>query len=419
MKDYHIFANHAHVFPEKARPGCGIDSLKALMDECSIERAVCFAPFPSQYKEYKMPGDCISWLAGAIKNDDSLVGFGTIDFDSGDITGQVNRIADLGFRGIKLHPAYQEFNIMGDKACEVYSAAQENGLFLSFHTGLHWHRIADYQPLLFDEVAWNFPCLKFSMEHVGGYHFFREALAVICNNHHRASDPRRVYAGLTSIMPDDNGLPDYWTLSDDELLTLIHQGDDDCAIFGLDFPYRKALYDKMGSDPEFKKDVLDTIKSTLYGDDAEKLLKSNPAKFYDRFNQALATPQFQSKGIHKKFYSELEKRGYNAILDINDTRYSGYKDISKSPTIFFGDGKWEKIGSRQLSDTEIDNNVVKYTSTLLAKQFGKEAVGIAAAIGVGKNISDSQKINRYLDEHPNSKLSKKEILEAVRQEAYR
>lgn len=244
MKDYHIFANHAHVFPEEARPGCGIDSLKKLMDECSIERAVCFAPFPSQYKEYNMTGDCISWLAGAIKNDDSLVGFGTIDFDSCDITGQVNRIADLGFRGIKLHPAYQEFNIMGDKACEVYSAAQENGLFLSFHTGLHWHRIADYQPLLFDEVAWNFPRLKFSMEHVGGYHFFREALAVICNNHHRASDPRRVYAGLTSIMPDDNGLPDYWTLSDDELLTLIHQGDDDCAIFGLDFPYKKPTTQK-------------------------------------------------------------------------------------------------------------------------------------------------------------------------------
>ena len=416
MKDYHIFANHAHVFPEEAKPGCGIDSLKALMDECSIERAVCFAPFPSQYKEYNMPGDCISWLAGAIKNDDSLVGFGTIDFDSGDITGQVNRIADLGFRGIKLHPAYQEFNIMGDKACEVYSAAQENGLFLSFHTGLHWHRIADYQPLLFDEVAWNFPRLKFSMEHVGGYHFFREALAVICNNHHRASDPRRVYAGLTSIMPDDNGLPDYWTLSDDELLTLIHQGDDDCAIFGLDFPYRKALYDKMGSDPEFKKDVLDTIKSTLYGDDAEKLLKSNPAKFYDRFNQALATPEFQNKGIHKKFYSELEKKGYNAMLDINDTRYSGYKGISKSPTIFFGDGKWEKIGSRKLTDTEIDDNLKKYSSDLLAKKFGKQVVVVAAAAGVGKNVSDSKKIDKYLDEHPNSKLSRKEILKLVKKE---
>lgn len=135
MKDYHIFANHAHVFPEEARPGCGIDSLKKLMDECSIERAVCFAPFPSQYKEYNMPGDCISWLAGAIKNDDSLVGFGTIDFDSGDITGQVNRIADLGFRGIKLHPAYQEFNIMGDKACEVYLPPRRTDCFCRFIRG--------------------------------------------------------------------------------------------------------------------------------------------------------------------------------------------------------------------------------------------------------------------------------------------
>ncbi len=272
MKDYHIFANHAHVFPEEARPGCGIDSLKALMDECSIERAVCFAPFPSQYREYNMPGDCISWLAGAIKNDDSLVGFGTIDFDSGDITGQVNRIADIGFRGIKLHPAYQEFNIMGDKACEVYSAAQENGLFLSFHTGLHWHRIADYQPLLFDEVAWNFPRLKFSMEHVGGYHFFREALAVICNNHHRASDPRRVYAGLTSIMPDDNGLPDYWTLTDDELMTLIHQGDD-CAIFGLDFPYKKAGYAKALINRIIALDISEEAKEGILGKNLEHALE--------------------------------------------------------------------------------------------------------------------------------------------------
>lgn len=181
---------------------------------------------------------------------------------------------------------------------------------------------------------------------------------------------------------------------------------------------RTALYDKMNADPNFKKEVLETIKSTAYGTNAQELFKSNPAKFYDRFNQALATRDFQSKGIHKKFYSELEKRGYNAILDINDTRYSGYKSISKSPTIFFGDSKWEKIGSKQLSDTEIDNNVVKYSYSLLAKNLGKESVEVAAAVGVAKNVSDSQAINRYLDEHPNSKLSRKEILEAVRQEAY-
>lgn len=179
---------------------------------------------------------------------------------------------------------------------------------------------------------------------------------------------------------------------------------------------RKALYDKMDSDPEFKKDVLDTIKSTMYGNNAEKLLKSNPAKFYDRFNQALATPEFQNKGIHKKFYSELEKRGYNAMLDINDTRYSGYKKISKSPTIFFGDGKWEKIGSKKISDTEIDNNLIKYSLGLTAKNYGKQSVEVAAAVGVGKSISDSKKIDKYLAEHPNSKLSRKEILKLVKKE---
>ncbi len=60
MKDYHILQTTPMFSRRKARPGCGIDSLKKLMDESSIERAVCFAPFPSQYKEYNMPGDCMA-----------------------------------------------------------------------------------------------------------------------------------------------------------------------------------------------------------------------------------------------------------------------------------------------------------------------------------------------------------------------
>ena len=41
---------------------------------------------------------------------------------------------------------------------------------------------------------------------------------------------------------------------------------------------------------------------------------------------------------------------------------------------------------------------------------------VAAAAGVGKNVSDSKKIDKYLDEHPNSKLSRKEILKLVKKE---
>ena len=179
---------------------------------------------------------------------------------------------------------------------------------------------------------------------------------------------------------------------------------------------RKIFYDKMGADPSFKKQVIDAIKQTNYGADADNLLRTDPKRFYDRFNQALATPQFQSKGIHKQFYSALEKQGYNAILDINDTRYSGYKNISKSPTIFFGKEAWEKIGSTKLSEAAIDNNVKKYTIGLLTKNAGKGLAGYGAGIAAMKSISNRKAIEKYLEEHPNTKLSSKEILTLVKKE---
>lgn len=236
---YRIWANHAHLFPEGAKEASQLSDLKQLMEECGIEKAVCFTCFENQFARSGLPGDEISWLYDTIKDDKSLIGFGTINFDKGNITDQVKRIADCGFRGIKIHPAYQEINVIGEQACEVYAEAQRLGLFISFHTGIHWHRIADYKVLLFDEVAFRYPELRFSMEHIGGYHFFRDALAVMCNAKRNAAHPT-VYAGWTSIAMNDNGLPDYWSLTDDDLRAVIHQTGNDRSIFGLDFPYKKT-----------------------------------------------------------------------------------------------------------------------------------------------------------------------------------
>lgn len=236
---YRIWANHAHLFPKGARDAAQVEDLKQLMAECGIEKAVCFACFENQYKKSGLPGDEIQWLYDSIKDDDSLIGFGTINFDRDDITDQVKRIASFGFKGIKIHPAYQEINIMGEKARQVYAEAQKQGLFISFHTGIHWHRIADYKVLLFDEVSFCYPELRFSLEHIGGYHFFLDALAVMCNSL-RKSDHPTVYAGWTSIAPSKDGLPDFWTQSDENLRTVIHQTGNDRSIFGLDFPYKKT-----------------------------------------------------------------------------------------------------------------------------------------------------------------------------------
>lgn len=246
MSDYKIFANHAHLFAKDTKPNADIDKLKELLDACEIEKAVCFAPFTDQLARYGITENSRKWLANEIKNEPQFVGFGTIDFDEKNLKDQVKETADLGLLGLKIHPAAQELKIDSPELFEVYEEAEKQGLFISFHTGLHWHRIKDYQMLLFDEVAYNFPKLRFSMEHVGGYSFFKEALLVMNNN--SRDDIQHVFAGWTSISmeKDDfgNERQGAWSLTDDELCTLIHQTGPKRSIFGLDFPYKDIEYTK-------------------------------------------------------------------------------------------------------------------------------------------------------------------------------
>lgn len=190
-----------------------------------------------------------------------------IDFTRSDLEEQVEAIAALGFPGIKLHPAFQRFRVDGDPACRVYAAAERLGLFLSFHTGIHWHRIADYNLLLFDEVAYRFPALRFSLEHVGGYCFFHEAVAVMQNNR---KSPPRIYAGLTSVFDRDANR--FWYQSDERIRELLWQTGEDASIFGLDFPYNGAEKIRAAIDHICALEISDEAKEKLLGGNLRRVL---------------------------------------------------------------------------------------------------------------------------------------------------
>lgn len=264
-----IFANHAHVFPEDLKPAGTVEKLMEFLDECEIDKAVAFAPFSDRFADAGIEESPNEWLARAIKGNDRLVGFGTVDF-SKNLRDEVERIADLGLKGIKMHPPYQEFVIDGPEAFKVYEKAQELGLFISFHSGMHWHRLRDNRVLLFDEVAWNFQKLKFSMEHIGGYHFFKEALAVMCNNSRREEDC--VFAGWTSV-GNRKGKGDEWALTDEELETVIYQTGEDRSIFGLDFPFSKPEHIKADIARIKSLDISEECKEKILGKTLEKVLK--------------------------------------------------------------------------------------------------------------------------------------------------
>lgn len=225
-----IIANHAHIFQKEVREDGTVEALERFLDECGIDKAVCFAPFESYFNSN---GESPSrWMYEQIKNNDRFMAFGTIDFTKENLKEQAEEIYQMGLAGIKMHPAFQKFKVDGDRACEVYEVAEKRGLPISFHTGIHWHRISSYNTLLYDEVVHKFPEIKICMEHVGGYHFFNEAVAVMCNN------PGKVYAGLTSVFHHDTHK--YWYLGKEKVKELIWQTGIDTCVFGLDFPYTKS-----------------------------------------------------------------------------------------------------------------------------------------------------------------------------------
>jgi hypothetical protein len=232
----HVLAHHAHVFPEPVNRDGTTDRLLRLMDDCGIDEAVCFPPFAHQTEGAGI--DPVQWLAAELRGRPRLHGFGTVDFRRADRRDQVRRIADAGFGGIKLHPNAQEFDLLGDAAMEVYAAAQDENLFLTFHSGVHHYRIKHYNVLGFDEIAWNFPRLRLSLEHVGGYSFFHEALAVIVNNipfPPREGERPRVFGGLTSVFTSHYNR--FWYMPRERLVEAVAQAGAAQLIFGLDFPY--------------------------------------------------------------------------------------------------------------------------------------------------------------------------------------
>lgn len=286
MSTGQIFAHHAHVFPgnvhltipEKALADFvsrgSISNLLSLMKDCLIARAVVFAPFPMFCRGTAIHPN--RWLAKEISEHLELIGFGVIDFERDDVQKQVEEIKDLGLRGIKLHPAAQRFCITSPKAFEVYGAAQRLNLPISFHTGVHWYRLRENHPLLFDEVAYHFPKLKFSMEHVGGYHFFEDAVAVIMNNF-RGGQMRfgsNIYAGLTNVFHWTK-TANFWYLGKEKVKKLLDLIGDDFVIFGLDFPFVTASEIKESIRIIEDLDVTQETKDKILGINLERFLDLN------------------------------------------------------------------------------------------------------------------------------------------------
>jgi len=262
----HITVNHIHVFPPELRPAAAPGDMAELAAGLDIEGGVFFAPF-----SYQWPGgDPNGWLARELSHYPTYVGFGTLD-PAKPARDQVTRALDLGFRGIKIHAAAQHFPLNCDWIMDGYAQMERLGIIADFHLGVHGYRIREYHPLLLDDVAHRFPDLPMILEHVGGWHFSRDAVAVISN--HTTHGKGHLYAGIASVL--DRERQKEWYLGPEGVADLVWQIGAEHLIYGTDFPYN-------GRD-QIARDLADlralglapSALAALLGDNLRRLLGSD------------------------------------------------------------------------------------------------------------------------------------------------
>lgn len=144
----------------------------------------------------------------------------------------------------------------------------------------------------------------------------------------------------------------------------------------------------------------------------------------DAFNQVLVgggADDRRTKEAITHFYDALKKKGYGAIVDMNDRKYSGYN--TKRPLIIFDTAKVSVDAVRRVGREEISSDNAKAMGRLAAETAGKAFVdgipgkvmgmtllgSVAAGTKVSDNKKDAKFVEEYKKEHPKTDLSYREI----------
>jgi predicted TIM-barrel fold metal-dependent hydrolase len=129
-----------------------------------VDKAIVFGIARENYN----PNDATAEFVRAFP--DKLIGFLSVNPRDANCLEEIERgVEDLGLRGIKVGPNYQNFDPLGADAFRVYKRAEELALPIVFHTGTSPVRAADLDfahPRHFDRIGIAFPELHVVMAHM-------------------------------------------------------------------------------------------------------------------------------------------------------------------------------------------------------------------------------------------------------------
>ena len=128
------------------------------------------------------------WLAGlAGRFPGALTAFGSVDPHDDGALREMDRVAELGLKGLKFHPTMQRFDPAEERFRPLWARAAELGLICLFHTGTcgigagtpgaGGTKIRYSHPAFLDSIGADFPGLTLIAAHFG-WPWFMECLAI-------------------------------------------------------------------------------------------------------------------------------------------------------------------------------------------------------------------------------------------------
>ena len=254
---------HTHAFPERiaARAVSGLahasggmvpqtngtlSSLKAEMDRDGVDISVVLsiATNPKQQAN-------VNNFAMEMNRDDRIAAFGSVHPDAPDALEELERIADAGLKGVKLHPEYQHFYVNDERMKPIYRKISQLGLITMLHAGQDIGFAPPYHCLpehLLDALKWlDAPVVA---AHWGGYGCGMDVIEKLCGEN--------LYFDLSF---------GYGCIPKPQAQSIIDKHGPEKLLFGSDMPWHR---------PEWELQLLNSLD--LSDTDKEKILFRNAAK---------------------------------------------------------------------------------------------------------------------------------------------
>ena len=180
-----------------------------------------------------------------------FIGFASLHPDLDTLEEECSRIKELGLKGVKFHPDFQEFYIDEDRALRMYELIPED-LPILFHMGDAKRTFSE--PARLARVAALFPGRKFIAAHFGGYHAWDES--------------RKWLIGKTEVYMDTSS--SLFMLDREEAVRMIHDHGVSRFLFGTDFPMwnpkeELARFLKLDLSTEEREAILHKNAEQLFG----------------------------------------------------------------------------------------------------------------------------------------------------------